>query len=113
MIVCSCNVITDAHIERAVIEIMSASTALLPTPGVVFRHLNTKMNCCTCAPVAVAAIYAALDRLEADTRVNAFALAEARTKLIRIEDRRERRQRRTDAEQAALRPGQARNRSAA
>ncbi len=101
MIVCSCAVISDRDIETAVIEIMSADCALLPTPGVVFRHLNKKMNCCTCAPLAVTAIYAAMDRLAADTRVNAFALASARAKLIRLEERRAQRQSRIDAEQSA------------
>ena len=75
---------------------MSAGPGLLPTPGVVFRHLNKKMNCCTCAPVAVTAIYAAMDKLAKDTRVCPFALAEARAKLVRIEERREQRQRRID-----------------
>lgn len=92
MIVCSCAVISDRDIEVAVGEIMSAGVALLPTPGVVFRHLNKKMNCCTCAPVAVSTIYRAMDRLAADTRVCPYVLAQARAKLIRIEERRERRQ---------------------
>jgi hypothetical protein len=65
---------------------------LLPTPGAVFRHLNKRMNCCTCAPVAVEAIYAAMDRLQHDTRVCPYALAEARNKLARIEQRRARRE---------------------
>ena len=99
MIVCSCAVITDRDIDIAVSEIMSTGPGLLPTPGVVFRHLNKKMNCCRCAPVTVSAIYAAMDRLERTTRVCPFALAEARARLIRIEERRERRQRRIDAEQ--------------
>ena len=81
----------------AVSEIMSIGPGILPTPGVVFRHLNKKMNCCTCAPVAVTAIYAAMDRLAHTTRVCPFALAEARAKLIRIEERRQQRQRRIDA----------------
>ena len=97
MIICSCAVISERDIEGAVIEIMSAPSALLPTPGVVFRHLNKRMNCCTCAPVAVAAIYAAMDRLAASTRVCPFALADARAKLIRIEERRATRQQRIDA----------------
>lgn len=91
MIVCSCAVISSRDIERAVSEIMAGPQALLPTPGVVFRHLNKKMNCCTCAPVAVAVIYAAMDRLEHDTRVCPYALAKARARLIRIEERRARR----------------------
>ena len=99
MILCQCAVISDRDIEIAVSEIMSAGPGLLPTPGVVFRHLNKKMNCCTCAPVTVAAIYAAMDTLAKDTRVCPFALAEARAKLVRIEERREQRQRRIDAAQ--------------
>lgn len=101
MIICSCAVISERDIERAVIEIMSEGTALLPTPGVVFRHLNKRMNCCTCAPVAVSAIYNAMDRLAADTRVCPFALADARAKLTRIEERRASRQARIDAERNA------------
>lgn len=103
MIVCSCAVISDRDIEVAVSEIMGTGPGLLPTPGVVFRHLNKKMNCCRCAPVTVAAIYAAMDRLERSTRVCPFALAEARAKLVRIEERRERRQQRIDAEHAERR----------
>lgn len=97
MILCQCAVISDRDIELAVSEIMSAGPGLLPTPGVVFRHLKKKMNCCTCAPVAVAAIYAAMDKLAKDTRVCPFALAEARAKLVRLEERREQRQRRIAA----------------
>jgi len=97
VILCQCAVISDRDIERAVSEIMSAGPALIPTPGVVFRHLNKKMNCCSCAPLTVAAIYAAMDRLEQNTRVCPFMLAEIRAKLIRIEERRERRQRRIAA----------------
>jgi hypothetical protein len=103
LIICSCAVITDRDIEVAVSEIMSAGPGILPTPGVVFRHLNKKMNCCRCAPIAVSAIYSAMDRLEQSTRVCPFALAEARAKLVLIEERRERRQRRIDAEIAGRR----------
>ncbi len=92
---------------------MSAGTALLPTPGVVFRHLNKKMNCCTCAPVAVAAIYTAMDRLAAETRVCPFVLAEARAKIARLEERRERRQRHIDAVYASRRSSSARKSEAA
>ncbi len=91
MIVCSCTLISDRDIDRAVVEIMSAPRALLPTPGVVFRHLNAKMNCCSCTPLTVALIYSAMTRLESDTRICPFALAEARTKLARAEGRRRRR----------------------
>jgi hypothetical protein len=57
MIVCSCLVITDADIERALLEILSQPEAPLPTPGVVYRHLEKKMICCGCSPLAVSTIY--------------------------------------------------------
>ncbi len=91
MIVCSCTLISDRDIDRAVVEIMSDTRALLPTPGVVFRHLNAKMNCCSCAPLTVALIYGAMTRLESDTRICPFALAEVRRKLAQVEGRRRRR----------------------
>ena len=101
MIICSCAVITARDIELAVAEIMCADNAPIPTPGVVFRHLNKRMNCCSCAPVAVGAIYAAMDRLAATTHVCPFILAEARAKLIRLEDRRVERQRALEKARAA------------
>jgi bacterioferritin-associated ferredoxin len=97
VIVCSCAVISDRDIAFAVGEIISAPNALVPTPGVVFRHLTKKMNCCKCAPLTVSTIYEAMDKIAAETRVNPYALAEARAKLARIEERRERRQARIDA----------------
>ncbi len=101
MIICSCAVITARDIELAVTEIMCADNAPIPTPGVVFRHLNKRMHCCTCAPVAVGAIYAAMDRLAATTHVCPFILAEARAKLIRLEDRRVERLRALEKARAA------------
>ncbi len=90
MIVCSCTLISDRDIDRAVVEIMSSPRALIPTPGVVFRHLNARMNCCSCAPLTVTLIYDAMTRLENDTRICPFALAEVRWKLAQIERRRKR-----------------------
>ncbi len=63
MIVCSCLVISDADIEAALVEILSAPDAPLPTPGVVYRHLQRKMVCCGCAPLAVSTIYEKIDAL--------------------------------------------------
>jgi hypothetical protein len=70
------------------------------------------MNCCTCAPVAVTVIYTAMDKLAKDTRVCPFALAEARAKLVRIEERREERQRRIAAASLTGRQGRPRRRVA-
>lgn len=64
MIVCSCNVISDADIEQALIEIMRLDQPPLPTPGVVWKHLSRKMRCCGCAPLAVETIYARIQKLE-------------------------------------------------
>jgi hypothetical protein len=50
MIVCSCAAISDADIEQALVEIMSQPGAPLPTPGVVYRHLDKRMVCCGCSP---------------------------------------------------------------
>jgi hypothetical protein len=63
VIVCSCAVISDAQIEEALVEILSLPNAPLPTPGVVYRHLEKKMVCCGCAPLAVSTIYQKIDEL--------------------------------------------------
>lgn len=64
MIICSCTVVTDRDIEIALIEILSEPNAPIPTPGLVYRHLSKRMNCCGCAPLAVSTIYATVERLE-------------------------------------------------
>jgi len=92
VIVCSCAIISDRDIETAVREILCGTPSLLPTPGVVFRHLKKRMNCCTCAPLAVATIYAAMQRLENDTHVCPFALNSARARLADLDARRVRRE---------------------
>lgn len=97
MIVCSCAAISDRDITRAVVEIMQGPDAPVPTPGLVFRHLSKKMNCCSCAPVTIEAIYAAMDQIERDARISPYALAAARARLARIEDRRVQRQQRRNA----------------
>ena len=62
MIVCSCTVITDRDIEGALLEILRAPDAPIPTPGIVYRHLAKRMNCCSCAPLAVETMFWAADR---------------------------------------------------
>lgn len=85
MIVCSCAVIRDRDIETALIEIMSEDDALLPTPGVIFRHLSKKMNCCGCAQVTVQTIYQKMNELEAKGLICPCACASARSKLVRLD----------------------------
>jgi bacterioferritin-associated ferredoxin len=96
LIICSCAIVTDRDVDRAIAEIMREPRPLLPTPGVVFRHLKKKMTCCGCAPLAVSVIYASMDRLESDAHVCPYALAEARKKIASLEERRRRRIERHD-----------------
>ena len=84
MIVCSCAVLTDADIETALIEILNRPDAPLPTPGVVFRHLQKKMNCCGCAPLTVEMIYSKMTELEVRGLVCPYAGAQVRGKLLRL-----------------------------
>lgn len=84
MIVCSCRVITDADIEQALIEILSAPSAPIPTPGVVFRHLSSQMNCCGCAPLAVETIYSKMSELIASGRICPHRGKELCGKLLRM-----------------------------
>lgn len=84
MIICSCTVITDAHIETALIEILNQPNAPLPTPGVVFRHLSKKMNCCGCAPLVVTKIYELVDKLEREGRVCPYASASTKVRLEKL-----------------------------
>jgi len=82
MIVCSCTEISDRHIEVALIEILSRPDAPIPTPGVVYRHLSKRMNCCGCAPVAVEMIYDKVGELEKRGLISANVGAATRSKLL-------------------------------
>ena len=64
MLICSCAVISDHDIELALLDIMTQPDPPLPTPGVIWRHLGKRMDCCGCAPLAVERIYAKLEDLE-------------------------------------------------
>ncbi len=88
MIICSCAMVSDHDIELALIEILSQPDAPIPTPGVVYRHMAKKMNCCGCAPLAVTTIYATVDRLEREGRICPYACATAKSHLIRLDQKR-------------------------
>jgi hypothetical protein len=75
-------VISDAEIERALIEILSLPDAPLPTPGVVYRQLEKKMVCCGCSPLAVSTIYQKIDELARRGVVCPYACASAQGKLL-------------------------------
>jgi hypothetical protein len=83
MIVCSCQVISDADIEQALVEILSLPDAPLPTPGVVYRHLSKKMVCCGCSALAVSTIYDKIDRLAERGLVCPYACACAQGRLLK------------------------------
>jgi hypothetical protein len=83
MIVCSCAAISDADIEQALVEILSEPGAPLPTPGVVYRHLEKRMVCCGCAPLAVSTIYEKIDALAERGVVCPYACACAQGRLLR------------------------------
>ncbi len=83
MIVCSCAAISDTDIEQALVEILSQPGAPLPTPGVVYRHLEKKMVCCGCAPLAVSTIYQKIDELAEQGVVCPYACACAQGRLLK------------------------------
>ena len=83
MIVCSCLAITDEQIEQALVEILSLADAPLPTPGVVYRHLQKKMVCCSCSPLAVSTIYEKIDQLAEKGVVCPYACACAQGRLLK------------------------------
>ena len=87
MIICSCAVVTDLDIELAVLDIMSQPNAPLPTPGIVYRYLEKRMNCCGCAPLAVETIYKKLDELVEKGLVCPCACATAQDRLGRTKSR--------------------------
>ncbi|MEI9901473.1 MAG: hypothetical protein WDN31_16535 [Hyphomicrobium sp.] len=88
MIVCSCTVISDLDIEGALLEILSAPDAPIPTPGIVYRHLSKRMNCCSCAPLAVETIYNKVDELEKKGLISPSLSATTRSKLLEFTTRR-------------------------
>ena len=87
LLVCSCAVVSDHDIELALLELMIVEDALLSTPGVVWRHLTKKMDCCDCAPLAVEKIYEKLEALEAKGLVCPCACADAKDLKRRAENR--------------------------
>ena len=84
MIVCSCAVVSDRDIEEALIELMNQPEAPIPTPGVVYRHLSKRMNCCSCAPLAVETIYAKLEDLERKGLISPYLGLSTRESLMRL-----------------------------
>ena len=88
MIVCHCNVITDADIGRALLYLLNLPDAPIPTPGLVYRTLNQRFNCFSCAPLAVETIYSAMERLEKQGLICPYRSAATKKRLARLSRRR-------------------------
>ncbi len=82
--------ISDSDIEDALVEILNQPNAPIPTPGVVYRQLSRRMNCCSCAPLAVETIYKKVNELEKKGLICPNVCATARSKLIEFTARRAR-----------------------
>jgi hypothetical protein len=82
MIVCSCTVISDRDIEGALVEILNRPNAPIPTPGVVYRHLQKRMHCCGCAPLAVDTIYNKVAELERKGLISPNVCEATRSRLL-------------------------------
>lgn len=87
MIVCHCNVISDGDINRALLYLLNLPEAPIPTPGLVYRTLNHRFNCCSCAPVAVETIYDAMERLEKQGLICPYRSAATKKQLARMAER--------------------------
>ncbi len=85
MIVCSCQQVSDFDIELALLDILNEPEAPIPTPGVVYRYMQRRMQCCGCAPLAVDVIYAKLEDLEARGLVCPYRSLSTRERLQRIQ----------------------------
>lgn len=84
MIVCSCQQVSDFDIELALLDILNQPEAPIPTPGVVYRYMQKRMQCCGCAPLAVEVIYAKLEDLEARGLVCPYRSLSTRERLMRL-----------------------------
>lgn len=88
MIVCSCQQVSDFDIELALLDILNEPEAPIPTPGVVYRYMQKRMQCCGCAPLAVDVIYAKLEDLEARGLVCPYRSFSTRERLLRMQQQR-------------------------
>lgn len=88
MIVCSCQQVSDFDIELALLDILNEPEAPIPTPGVVYRYMQRRMQCCGCAPLAVDVIYAKLEDLEARGLICPYRSLSTRERLQRIKQQR-------------------------
>ena len=85
MIVCSCQQVSDHDIELALLDILNQPEAPIPTPGVVYRYMLKRMQCCGCAPLAVDVIYAKVEDLERRGLICPYLSLSTRERLQRLQ----------------------------
>lgn len=85
MIVCSCQQVSDLDIELALLDLLNQPEAPIPTPGVVYRYMQKRMQCCGCAPLAVDVIYAKLENLERKGLICPYLSLSTRERLQRLQ----------------------------
>lgn len=61
MIVCQCNVISDRQIMDTAISLLNQDPWRPITPGLVYKELGKRYQCCGCVPVVVDAIVTAVE----------------------------------------------------
>lgn len=61
MIVCHCNVLSRADLERTVDELLAEDPLRVLTPGLVYMTMGKRGRCCGCFPNAIAVISAYVD----------------------------------------------------
>lgn len=64
MIVCHCNVLTEAAITGAIDGLIDEDHYQLITPGVVYRQLGKRGKCCGCFPQVVGLIVHRLEEFQ-------------------------------------------------
>lgn len=64
MIVCHCNVLTQASITEAIDSLIDEDPYKLITPGVVYRQLGKRGKCCGCFPQVVDLIVRRLEEFQ-------------------------------------------------
>jgi len=56
MLICSCNIITDKEIERAIVSLLDQDPWQLIVPAKVYHSLKQRGRCCGCFPNVVETI---------------------------------------------------------
>lgn len=61
MIVCQCNFISDRQVMDTAIDLLKQDPWRPITPGLVYKELGKRHECCGCVPVVVDAIVKAVE----------------------------------------------------